>query len=75
MDARSLRAVAWIGALRGLAEVEDRLREAWTLMTQPELFLLFKLMRGALRVGVSRKLVVRALSRRSGSSQRPCCTA
>ena len=60
--------VAWIETLRGLAEVEqrDRLHEAWTQMTQSELFLLFKLMRGALRVGVSRKLVVRALSQRSG---------
>ncbi len=60
---------AWITEhLRPLAKADDEQKRAalsgwWAALPADQLFLLGKVLTGALRVGVSRKLVVRALAR------------
>ncbi len=62
---------AWVEALRPLRDADEATQRAavlgwWRALPADELFLLDKLLTGALRVGVSRKLVVRALSKHTG---------
>ena len=57
----------WIGRIRQLTKMDDPERkaailEAWDGLTTPERFLYTKLITGAFRVGVSRKLMTRALA-------------
>lgn len=54
--------------LRGLDEEEQKARvmDAWAELTSRQLFLWNKLLTGSFRVGVSQRLVVRALGRMSG---------
>ncbi|MEM8769972.1 MAG: ATP-dependent DNA ligase, partial [Pseudomonadota bacterium] len=61
-------AVAWIEARRAEApELQQAtLSEAWSRLDTLELFIFNKLMTGALRVGVAKRLVVRALAEWSG---------
>ncbi len=61
-------AVAWIEARRKEAPEAQQaaLDEAWSRLDTLELFIFNKLMTGALRVGVAKRLVVRALAEWSG---------
>ena len=57
----------WIEGIRRLSKMEDAERKeailaAWDALPTPERFLYTKLITGAFRVGVSRKLMTRALS-------------
>lgn len=61
----------WIGVLQGLAgmpepEQQEAIIAAWDRMSAGERFVWHKLLGGSFRVGVSRELVIRALSRVSG---------
>ena len=61
----------WVGRIASLADDEDveqrkKVVRWWRELEQGERFLLNKLLNGALRVGVSRTLVVKALSKASG---------
>ncbi|MGC1495930.1 MAG: ATP-dependent DNA ligase [Sulfitobacter sp.] len=58
----------WINALRGLADVDETARkafvlDAWQRLGGAERFLFNKLITGGFRVGVSQKLMTRALAR------------
>lgn len=64
-DSRSL--ADWINALRGLAEVDEPARkafvlEAWQHLGGSERFLFNKLITGGFRIGISQKLMTRALA-------------
>ncbi|MFT4703452.1 MAG: DNA ligase-1 [Bradymonadia bacterium] len=67
-EPRLAEAVRWIRALKG--QDDDVQRDAvlgrWACLGSRELYVFTKLMTGALRVGVSKRLVVRALSKWSG---------
>ena len=57
----------WMGRIRRLSRMEDEERraailEAWDALTTPERFLYNKLITGGFRVGVSQKLMTRALA-------------
>ncbi|MEL7013840.1 MAG: ATP-dependent DNA ligase [Pseudomonadota bacterium] len=61
----------WIGALRALDKEEDEARkdavlDAWDQMSTPERLVFNKLLTGGFRVGVSRKLMTRALAQATG---------
>ena len=60
--------VQWLESLRGTSADTQRaeLLTVWPTLTRAECFLLNKLLTGALRVGVSRGLVLRALAQHSG---------
>lgn len=58
----------WIEYVKGLGKLEDeekkeRIHEAWMGMSYTERFVFNKLITGAFRVGVSQKLMVRALAK------------
>ena len=62
---------AWVDRLAELPRLEEperaaRIRHWWTQVPPEQRFLINKLMTGALRVGVSQRLVVQALAKRSG---------
>ncbi|MEX0308619.1 MAG: ATP-dependent DNA ligase, partial [Tateyamaria sp.] len=64
----------WINALRDLSQVEepDRkafVREAWTSLDPTQRFLFNKLLTGGFRIGVSQKLMTRALARATGKDE------
>ncbi len=64
----------WINALRGLADVDDSERKrfvlrAWQSLGGAERFLFNKLITGGFRVGVSQKLMTRALSQATGKPE------
>lgn len=64
-------AVGWVDGLRGKDEVAQKVAflELWEVLPKDQIFVLGKLITGALRVGVSKKLVVKALSQWSGIEQ------
>ncbi|MGB3243846.1 MAG: ATP-dependent DNA ligase [Sulfitobacter sp.] len=71
-DNRSL--THWINALRDLANVDEPARKvfvlnAWQTLGGAERFLFNKLITGGFRVGVSQKLMTRALARATGRSE------
>lgn len=53
-------------ALRDAADIEERLKQTWSMLSVEEKFVFNKLITGAFRVGVSQQNVVRALERMSG---------
>ncbi|MFG6518393.1 ATP-dependent DNA ligase [Sulfitobacter sp. 1A13496] len=62
---------SWINALRGLKDVDDAARKefvlsAWRQLGGTERFLFNKLITGGFRIGISQKLMTRALSRATG---------
>jgi DNA ligase-1 len=62
---------SWINALRGLKDEDDAARKAfvlsaWQQLGGTERFLFNKLITGGFRIGISQKLMTRALSRASG---------
>ena len=64
----------WINTLRGLAQVEEIERKAFVLTTWQQLggaerFLFNKLITGGFRVGVSQKLMTRALAQATGKPE------
>ena len=64
----------WINALRGLADVEDSDRRAfvlasWQALSGTERFLFNKLITGGFRVGISQKLMTRALAKATGKPE------
>ena len=64
----------WINALRGLSEVDEPVRkafvlEAWASLDPTQRFLFNKLLTGGFRVGVSQKLMTRALARATGKDE------
>ena len=64
----------WINALRALTQVTDEARktfvlDAWTTLAGTERFLFNKLITGGFRVGVSQKLMTRALSNATGKPE------
>jgi DNA ligase-1 len=64
----------WINALRGLADVDETERKAfvlaaWQRLGGAERFLFNKLITGGFRVGVSQKLMTRALARATGKPE------
>lgn len=64
----------WIDALRALSNVEEEARksavlEAWGQLGGTERFVFNKLITGGFRMGVSQKLMTRALSRATGKSE------
>ncbi|MCF7701002.1 ATP-dependent DNA ligase [Loktanella sp. M215] len=64
-DARSL--TFWIGEIKRLSALDDEARKAgilaaWDALPGPQRYLFTKLLTGSFRVGVSRKLMTRALS-------------
>lgn len=64
----------WINALRGLSDVDEPARKAfvltaWQQLGGTERFLFNKLITGGFRVGVSQKLMTRALSRATGKPE------
>ncbi|MDW3181286.1 ATP-dependent DNA ligase [Roseobacter sp.] len=64
----------WINALRALASVEEEDRKAavlhaWAQLGGTERFVFNKLITGGFRMGVSQKLMTRALSRATGKSE------
>ena len=64
----------WIGALRQLRDMQDAERKAfvldcWRLLGGTERFLFNKLITGGFRVGVSQKLMTRALSKATGKPE------
>ncbi|WP_299297199.1 ATP-dependent DNA ligase [uncultured Tateyamaria sp.] len=64
----------WINALRNLANVEEPARkdfvlEAWRSLDTTQRFLFNKLLTGGFRVGVSQKLMTRALARATGKNE------
>lgn len=64
----------WINALRGLSDVDETARkafvlDAWQHLGGAERFLFNKLITGGFRVGVSQKLMTRALARATGKPE------
>ncbi len=64
----------WINALRGLANVDEPDRKAfvmnaWARLGGTERFLFNKLITGGFRVGISQKLMTRALSKATGKPE------
>ena len=64
----------WINALRGLADVDEPARKAfvlaaWQALGGTERFVFNKLITGGFRVGVSQKLMTRALARATGKPE------
>ncbi len=64
----------WISYLRALSDVEESVRElrinaAWDELDTAQRFLLNKLLTGGFRVGVSQKLMTRALSKATGQAE------
>ena len=64
----------WIGELKRLSGLSDEDRKAgilaaWDVLPQGERFLFTKLLTGGFRVGVSHKLMTRALSRATGQDE------
>ncbi len=64
----------WINALRALADVDEPARKdfvlaAWQRLGGAERFLFNKLITGGFRVGISQKLMTRALSRATGKPE------
>ncbi len=64
----------WIGEVRRLATLDDAGRKAgiiaaWDQLAQVERFLFTKLLTGGFRVGVSAKLMTRALARATGQDE------
>ncbi|KUF12224.1 ATP-dependent DNA ligase [Pseudoponticoccus marisrubri] len=64
----------WIGELRALHDIapEDRparIRAAWAQLDETERFLFNKLITGGFRIGVSRKLMTRALAEATGQDE------
>ena len=64
----------WINALRSLADVDEPARKdfvikAWNSLDATERFLFNKLLTGGFRVGVSQKLMTRALARATGKDE------
>jgi DNA ligase-1 len=64
----------WIGVLRALhdlplAERLPRIRDAWDQLETPQRFLFNKLLTGGFRIGVSRKLMTRALAEATGQEE------
>lgn len=64
----------WISALRGLAQEEEETRKAfvlsaWAQLGGTERFVFNKLITGGFRMGISQKLMTRALSRATGKSE------
>jgi len=64
----------WIGYIRHLATLEEEARkqgilDAWSQLPQPERFLFTKLLTGGFRIGVSAKLVTRALAQATGQPE------
>ncbi|MEM9069056.1 MAG: ATP-dependent DNA ligase [Myxococcota bacterium] len=58
--------VARVQKLRGAEDQEAQVTNWWRTLDRPERFVLDKLLTGALRVGVSKPLVIRALTKASG---------
>ncbi len=61
----------WINRLQGLKGATDEMRkqsiiEAWDVMTTTERFIFNKIITGGFRMGVSQKLMVRALAKHTG---------
>jgi len=64
----------WINVLRGLHEVsladrKPRILDAWDQLDTTERFLFNKLITGGFRIGVSRKLMTRALAQATGQDE------
>lgn len=64
----------WVGTLRALEKEEDSSRkaavlDAWDQMSAPERLVFNKLLTGGFRVGISRKLMTRALSQATGRDE------
>jgi len=64
----------WIGYLRHLSTLEDDARkagilDAWNRLPQAERFLFTKLLTGGFRIGVSAKLITRAVSQATGQPE------
>jgi DNA ligase-1 len=64
----------WIEEVRGLGQVEEpqrreRVLAAWAVLDRTERFLFNKLITGGFRMGVSQKLMTRALSRATGIAE------
>ncbi|MEO0403113.1 MAG: ATP-dependent DNA ligase, partial [Pseudomonadota bacterium] len=64
----------WINTLRALADVEEAerkavVRAAWASLDPTQRFLFNKLLTGGFRVGVSQKLMTRALARATGRNE------
>ncbi|MBY5932064.1 ATP-dependent DNA ligase [Tateyamaria omphalii] len=64
----------WINALRDLSQVEEPERkafvlEAWRSLDPTQRFLFNKLLTGGFRIGVSQKLMTRALARATGKDE------
>lgn len=64
----------WINLLRGLSQVEEPERksavlDAWDQLGDTERFLFNKLITGGFRIGISQKLMTRALSRATGKDE------
>ncbi|MEL6585533.1 MAG: ATP-dependent DNA ligase [Pseudomonadota bacterium] len=62
---------AWIGTLRGLAKADEAAKRsaveaAWDSLAGPQRFVFNKLITGGFRVGVSQKLMTRALAQATG---------
>lgn len=70
-DADDVALSEWINLIVGLRDVEEEARkaaviDAWTRLDRVECFLFNKLITGGFRVGVSQKLMSRALSKATG---------
>lgn len=70
-EASDLTLTHWIGELRSLSPIEDadrkvRILAAWERLDTTQRFVFNKLITGGFRMGVSRKLMTRALSRATG---------
>ncbi len=64
----------WVNVLRGLSDVDDSVRQsritaAWDELDTAQRFLLNKLFTGGFRIGVSQKLMTRALSKATGKPE------
>ncbi len=64
----------WINALRGLADVDEQARkafvlDAWQQLGGTERFVFNKLITGGFRMGVSQKLMTRAMARATGKPE------
>ncbi len=64
----------WIEMIKGLKDETDEVKkeaifDAWSSLTHPERFVFNKLITGGWRIGVSQKLMTRALSRATGIAE------
>ncbi|WP_415402398.1 ATP-dependent DNA ligase [Tateyamaria sp. SN3-11] len=64
----------WINMLRGLSDVEESVRKdavlaAWNTLDPTQRFLFNKLLTGGFRIGISQKLMTRALARATGRDE------